>query len=325
MKKLFFVLCFGIVVLCFGGLVRAEAATVYRERTSVTFHNASPYYIVDDNWVCGKHSAELTGGVLYVSVDDFREAFRVNMSYSYSDLTISLRYHDNIITHTLGQDTLLVNGVAYAVAPSYISSAEGYPVMIALEPFASTMGYTGTFEMKDTYAYGEMTVSIPKIPYTLSRVVVNQAAQLVTVYGKTPDGAEEPVRHMLCSTGVGYRTPNGTFRINPLGNDWYYFPASACYIRYCSQITGNICFHSLVFNTMNKYSLSRTSYNAIGTMASHGCIRLFTADAKYIHQNCRNLPVTIVPGYTDAVTDGIRAEILAHKPSYEEYVDSLPY
>lgn len=323
MKKFLLAFCLIIVSYAFCSFVQADAATVYKERTAVTFYNASPYYTVDDMWMCGRHNAELYQETLCVSVEDFREAFKVNMSYSYEDMTITMRIYDIIVKQVLGQSVLYINDVPHSVPAPYISSADGHPVMIALEPFASTMGYSGTLEYKDTYAYGEMTVSIPKIPYTLTSVEINQAAQLVTVYGKTPDGVVEPVRHMLCSTGVGFRTPNGTFRINPLGNDWYYFPSSNCYVRYCSQVTGNICFHSLVFNWMSNSSLSRTAYNAIGTKASHGCIRLFVDDAKFIHQNCRYLPVTITNGYTNAWTDGIRDRIISHKPSYEDYVKSL--
>lgn len=323
MRKFLRILCFTIAVLIALFSMSVSAAQIFKDGTSVTFHNASKNYIVDDIWIEGKFSAELRNNTLYVSMEDFKAAFKCPLSYSYEDTSISLNLDDRLIKQTLGEKVLYVNDAPYPVAAPYISPQEGHPVMIALEPFASTMGYTGIFETTEVYPPGQMNLSIEKVPYTLTRVEVNQAAQLVTVYGKSPSGNIEPVKHMLCSTGVGGRTPNGTYRISPLGTNWYYFPAFNCYVRYCSQITGNICFHSLTFNGMGNGALSRSAYNAIGTKASHGCIRLFVDDAAFIHQNCRYLPVTISSGYTNSETDAIRTQILSSKPSYEEYVKSL--
>ena len=323
MKKLFVIFCISITTLLLCGAVQADAAQVYKDRSDVTFFNLSTYHTVDGLWQNGNHKAELINGTFYVAVEDFKKAFKVNISYDFNTHTVTMRHLDLTIKQKLSDNMLYVNGAGFENPAPQISSAPGHPVMIALEPFASTIGYSGKFEMTSGYAYGEMTMSLPKTLYTPTRVEVNQAAQLVTVYGKSDSGNVEPIRHMLCSTGTGTRTPNGTFKINPLGNDWYYFSSFNCYVRYCSQIYGNICFHSLTFNRMSNNSLSRTAYNAIGTKASHGCIRLFVDDAKFIHKNCRNLPVTITSGYTNDLTDSIRAQIFANKPTYEEYVKSL--
>ena len=323
MKKFLFGICIGIILLISCGAVQADAAQFYKERASVTFHNESPYYVVDGDWIKGMYNAELRNGTLCVSVEDFKNAFNADISYNYDDLTVTLNLYDQVVKQTLYSSTLYVNSQACSVAEPYISPASGNPVMIALEPFASTMGYKGVFETKPSYLSGEMTLRLPQVPYTLTHVEINQAAQLVTVFGKSPSGMTEPLKYMLCSTGVGQATPNGTYRINPLGTDWYYFSNFGCFVRYCSQITGNICFHSLMFNGNTNATLSRTAYNVIGTKASHGCVRLFVEDARFIHQNCGGLPVVISSGYTDARTDRIRNYIISGKPSYEEYVKSL--
>ena len=299
------------------------ARIIYKEGTSVTFHNASPYYIVDDAWIEGEHCAELRDGVLFVSLSDFKTAFKCNITYNFDNCSVSTLFPDKTLWQALGESKLFINGEEYPVAAPYISSAEGNPVMIPLEPYASTIGYKGVWSESEVYPPGQMSLSIEKVPYTIVGVSVNQAAQLVSVLGKSPSGNVEPVKYMLCSTGTGTRTPNGSYRISPLGTNWYYFSSFNCYVRYCSQIVGNICFHSLTFNGMANSTLSRTAYNAIGTKASHGCIRLFVDDAKFIHQNCGGLPVTISAGYKNAETDAIRAQILASKPTYEEYVNTL--
>lgn len=321
MKKYISILC--AIVALFMWTNTSAAQIIYKEGTSVTFHNASPYYIVDDTWIEGNHLAELRDGILFVALEDFKTAFRCNITYNYDNYSITTIFADKTLWQSLNENLLYINEEPYPVAAPYISSAEGHPVMIPLEPYASTIGYIGTWSESEAYPPGQMSLVMEKVPYTISGIEVNQAAQLVKILGKSPWGSIEPVKYMLCSTGVGNLTPNGTYSLTPLGTNWYYFPLHNCFVLYCTQLTGNICFHSLTFNQKTTNSLSRTAYRDIGQKASHGCIRLFVEDAQFIHQNCRGMRVTISPGFTSPETDAIRAQLLASKPTYEEYVKGL--
>lgn len=61
------------------------------------------------------------------------------------------------------------------------------------------------------------------------------------------------------------------------------------YGQYCTQITGNILFHSVPYLSRgNNASLEYWAYDKLGTTASAGCIRLTTADAQWIYNNCKN-------------------------------------
>lgn len=111
-------------------------------------------------------------------------------------------------------------------------------------------------------------------------IKVNQGTNVVTIYrGSTP------VKALLCSVGLNGATPNGTFTIMDklrwhelMGPSWG---------QYCEHITSDILFHSVPYSRyQNPYSLSAASYNKLGTAASHGCIRLNVASAKYIYDNC---------------------------------------
>lgn len=323
MKKHLKVLCLITLFFVLMGNLCTSAAIVYKPGSRVTFHNASPYYIVDDEWILGTHNAQMFEGILYVPIEDFKNAFNVNISYYYEDTSIFAIHAGKTLWQALWHNNMYVNGEPVSVPAPMISPIEPHPVMIPLEAYAKELGYTASFTHTDIYPPGQMLLEIDKIPYTTTSVEVNQAAQLVTVYGKGPNGQIEPIRHMLCSTGVGSSTPNGTFRISPLGTQWYYFSKFNCYVMYCSQLVGDVCFHSLTFNSRSVDSLSWSAYANIGYKASHGCIRLFVDDAKFIHQNCGGLPVTISPGYTNADTNAIRAKLFAKKPSYNDYVNSL--
>lgn len=92
-----------------------------------------------------------------------------------------------------------------------------------------------------------------------------------------------PVKAIICSTGSA--TPkSGTYgTLNKYrwkilkGNVWG---------QYSTRIYSGILFHSVPYRSQNKASLISKYYDKLGTTASAGCIRLTTADAKWIYDNC---------------------------------------
>jgi len=108
-------------------------------------------------------------------------------------------------------------------------------------------------------------------------IMVNKQASCVTVYK-----GETPIRAMVCSAGES--TPEGTFYMQM---QWEWLTLiEGQYGRYCSQISGDYLFHSVPYNSMDIYDLDTEMYNQLGTLCSHGCIRLTIEDAKWIYENC---------------------------------------
>lgn len=321
MKKI--TACFLAITLIFAAMcTAASAAIIKKDGLSVTIHNASPWYITDGEWKQGKYPAEYKDGVMYMSLDDFGVVFRCYVNHDTRDNSVYVNFGDRSIWQGIGYRNLFVGGVAYDNPAPYIA-ANG-AVMVPAEPYASVIGYTGGYyEVKPDYAPGQTTLYMPEVNYTVTSLEVNQAAQLITVYGKSPWGTVEPVKYMLCSTGVNGSTPCGSFKVTPIGGKWYYFSRYNCYVLYASSIAGDVCFHSIPLNGNYYASLSRTGYKVIGQPASHGCIRLFAEDSKFIHQNCAGLPVNVIWGYTNEKTTAIRNSLIASKPSYEAYVEKL--
>lgn len=128
-------------------------------------------------------------------------------------------------------------------------------------------------------------------------IMVNRAQNTVTVYGLDEEGYYTvPVKAMICSTGrAGHATPLGTYSI---GGKWtwvHMFDNS--YGQYCTQIKGNILFHSVCYTKRDPSTLMTEEYNGLGAPASLGCVRLQTVDAKWIYDNCaRGTKVTIYDG-----------------------------
>lgn len=116
-------------------------------------------------------------------------------------------------------------------------------------------------------------------PYKLE-VVRNQCT--VLVYGLDMSG-DYSILYYAFVCGPGQTTPIGTFR-TPFKAAWH--PLQGCWGQYCTQITGNYLFHSSPYNSPNKNDLSYRLYNQLGTVCSHGCVRLTVADAKWIYDNC---------------------------------------
>lgn len=56
--------------------------------------------------------------------------------------------------------------------------------------------------------------------------------------------------------------------------------------QYCTRINGGILFHSVWYYEKDPSTLSNVQYNKLGTICSHGCVRLNVQDAKWIYDNC---------------------------------------
>ena len=122
-------------------------------------------------------------------------------------------------------------------------------------------------------------------------ITVDITNQIVTVYKNGNISESGIVRQMICSTGKsGTPTPTGTYSLpskkySSERREWYYFSQYKCYAKWATRIVGGILFHSVLY-TSSKAGPTRASVNALGSQASHGCVRLRVDDARWIAQNC---------------------------------------
>ena len=117
-------------------------------------------------------------------------------------------------------------------------------------------------------------------PYRLE-VVRNQCT--VLVYGLDKSGNYSILHHAFVC-GPGNSTPLGKFQ-TPYKARWNPLMGGS-YGQYVTQIRGNYLFHSVPYNSMHENDLSYKLYNQLGTICSHGCVRLTCGDAKWIYDNC---------------------------------------
>lgn len=166
-----------------------------------------------------------------------------------------------------------------------------YNITVAAQSQSIYDGYS-TCYLANTDVLNENLNNIyEKNPYFIK---VNRSQNCVTVYTYDKNGEYTvPVRAMICSTGIDKATVLGDdFYIyykqewNPLFND--------VYGHYVSGFYGDYLFHSVPYEDASADTLETEEFNKLGDEASLGCVRMETADVKWIYDNCpENTPVTV--------------------------------
>ena len=155
--------------------------------------------------------------------------------------------------------------------------------------------------------------------YTLMVDVVNQITRAYT-YDETGEYTIL-VREMICSTGTSkYPTPCGTTIMPKKRARWGYFPTWGSHAQYLTRIDSANAFHSVLYSEPDETTLSVKSFDALGTPASHGCVRLLVSDAKWIYENCKEGTIITVyegdydPEYTMALKPTLNTDTLRENP-----------
>lgn len=114
-------------------------------------------------------------------------------------------------------------------------------------------------------------------------IKVNYGAQVVNVYTYDEKGKYTvPVKAFVCSTGIETPT-SGVYKI-PAKIKWCFMYGDV-YAQYCTQIVGDILFHSVPYLKRSNDTLEYWAYDKLGTKDSLGCVRLTARDAKWIFDN----------------------------------------
>jgi len=161
-------------------------------------------------------------------------------------------------------------------------------------------------------------------------ILLDTKNQVVTVFEHDDQGAyTHIVRRFLCSSGstepddpldpedIGTPTPRGKWKIGGRERFGKFANFSGEYARYWTQIVGSVYFHSLLFGARNVNAMKSYPFRHIGKNVSHGCVRLYVEDAKWLYYYA--CPGTVVyvsnsEPYNPKLTRALKSEL-----SFKEY------
>lgn len=151
--------------------------------------------------------------------------------------------------------------------------------------------------------------------YTIEIDLVNQ---IITVY-EGPIGGPI-VLQSLCTTGnEENQTGAGTFKLGDLKERFGYFVAFGQYAQYWTQVVRGIYIHSVMYNSTELSSMSRTAYRNLGKAVSHGCVRVLPHVAQWIFYNCPPGTTCKIDRKKEADPELVK-QLKAEIPSYSKYV-----
>jgi len=147
---------------------------------------------------------------------------------------------------------------------------------------------------------------------------INKEMNCLTVYAQ--DGANGfiiPVKSFLVSTGDD--TPLGTFR-TPAKYRWRLM-INDVWTQYATRLGSglSILMHSIIYDAPDPYTVWASTYNNLGIARSAGCIRLTTADSKWIYDYC---PVgTTVEVYENPIPGPFNRPTIDYEIPFEQRWD----
>lgn len=122
----------------------------------------------------------------------------------------------------------------------------------------------------------------PPSPYYL---YAEKGSFTLAVYGRDSAGKyTRLVRVIRMAIGRSSMTPSGKFTITTHLR-WKTFGGSA-YAQYAVQYKTGLYIHSPVYYSKDNTEMKDYTYLAIGTKDTSGCLRIPSADAYWIYQNC---------------------------------------
>lgn len=131
------------------------------------------------------------------------------------------------------------------------------------------------------------------LPYYLE---IDKGNQVVRVYEKDENGLyTRLLRRMVCSTGKSDSgLENKLYTVHSTRARWMSTVVDGVMCQYGTRFEEHIWFHSLPYFGYNNSCMDMDAYAQLGSRASHGCIRLLAADAKWIYENAPKGTWTLV-------------------------------
>lgn len=207
--------------------------------------------------------------------------------------------------------------------PKLTSSPTPIPTKTPFSVLAPTtqMSFEELFGDNGDYTEYKNIPSPP--PSDTYKIRMSIFSQVIIIYEKDENGDfTVPAMCMLCATGTEDNpTPVGEFQI---GEDRARFTNFTeyenSYAQYWTQLVDDYYFHSVLYKARDENSL-KDSYSQLGNRISHGCIRLFVPDARWIWYNIAPGTQVEIFEEEDKYFEQVRQQLISSFPFLDLYQD----
>jgi uncharacterized protein YgiM (DUF1202 family) len=178
-------------------------------------------------------------------------------------------------------------------------------------------------------AYDELKNTDPDKYY----ILLDLKNQIVTVFEKDDNGEyTKVVRRFICTSGrtgtgeidpvtgekdEGMPTPKGIWKIGGRERFGEFAAFDGTYARYWTQIVGGNFFHSIMYDKRDVKTLEGSAFRNLGSNVSHGCVRLYVEDAKWLYYYA--CPGTTIKVSTTEESNKAMKKLLKTKMSFGDY------
>ena len=181
------------------------------------------------------------------------------------------------------------------------------------------------FIPKTALAYDELKNTDPDKYY----ILLDLKNQIVTVFEKDQNGEyTKVVRRFICTTGrtkldpedpedKGTPTPKGIYKIGGRERFGEFTAFRGTFAQYWTQIVGGVFFHSIMYSERDVNTLQSGAFRSLGNNISHGCVRLYVEDAKWLYYYAA--PGTTINVSTTEPSNRALTKLLKTKLSFSDY------
>jgi len=174
-------------------------------------------------------------------------------------------------------------------------------------------------------AYDELKNTDPDKYY----ILLDLKNQIVTVFEKDENGEyTKVVRRFICTSGrteldpldpedEGTPTPKGIWKIGARERFGEFTAFGGTFAQYWTQIVGGVYFHSIMYDKRDANTLQSGAFRRLGSKGSHGCVRLYVEDAKWLYYYA--CPGTTINVSVSEPSDRETAKLLKSKMSFKDY------
>jgi lipoprotein-anchoring transpeptidase ErfK/SrfK len=149
------------------------------------------------------------------------------------------------------------------------------------------------------------------------KIIVDKADHAFAVFTYDENG-EYTKRVATFPTALGRSsrmTPTGTFQIGKKG-EWKKW-SDGTFSPYYTSYTSGLYFHGPIYTAKSRDTLIRSSYEAIGTDASAGCMRTTVAGARWVYFNCPAGTVVEIVSSSSLVSSVSKPAIDENYPNWD--------